>query len=41
MDMFVNIDIPDLARAVTCYSGTFGLTMTRRFARRPGARGES
>jgi predicted enzyme related to lactoylglutathione lyase len=31
MDLLVNIDVPDLARAVAFYGGAFGLTVTRRF----------
>lgn len=31
MDLLVNIDVPDLARAIAFYSETFGLTVTRRF----------
>jgi predicted enzyme related to lactoylglutathione lyase len=31
MDLLVNIDVPDLARAVTFYTEAFGLTVTRRF----------
>jgi predicted enzyme related to lactoylglutathione lyase len=30
-DLLVNIDVPDLARAVAFYTGAFGLTVTRRF----------
>jgi predicted enzyme related to lactoylglutathione lyase len=30
-DLLVNIDIPDLARAVAFYTGAFDLTVTRRF----------
>jgi len=29
MDLLVNIDVPDLARAVAFYSGAFGLTVTQ------------
>jgi predicted enzyme related to lactoylglutathione lyase len=29
--LLVNIDVPDLARAVAFYTETFGLTVTRRF----------
>lgn len=31
MDLLVNIDVPDLARAETFYVEAFGLTPTRRF----------
>jgi predicted enzyme related to lactoylglutathione lyase len=31
MDLLVNIDVPDLARAVAFYAQAFGLTVTRRF----------
>ena len=31
MDLLVNIDVPDLIRAITFYSEAFGLTVTRRF----------
>jgi predicted enzyme related to lactoylglutathione lyase len=31
MDLLVNIDVPDLARAVAFYVHAFGLTVTRRF----------
>src|SRR5690349_1307383 len=31
MDLLVNIDVPDLARAVTFYTEAFGLVVTRRF----------
>ena len=31
-DLLVNIDVPDLARAVRFYAEAFGLTVTRRFA---------
>ena len=31
MDLLVNIDVPDLARAVAFYSEAFGLSVTRRF----------
>jgi predicted enzyme related to lactoylglutathione lyase len=31
-DLLVNIDVPDLARAVRFYTEAFGLTVTRRFA---------
>lgn len=31
MDLLVNIDVPDLARAVTFYVDAFGLKVTRRF----------
>jgi predicted enzyme related to lactoylglutathione lyase len=30
-DLLVNIDVPDIARAIAFYSGAFGLTVTRRF----------
>ena len=30
-DLLVNIDVPDLGRAVAFYSEAFGLTVTRRF----------
>lgn len=30
-DLLVNIDVPDLPRAVAFYTETFGLTVTRRF----------
>jgi len=30
MDLLVNIDVPDLARAVAFYTGAFGLNVTRR-----------
>jgi predicted enzyme related to lactoylglutathione lyase len=32
MELLVNIDVPDLARAVAFYTGAFGLAVTRRFA---------
>ena len=31
MDLLVNIDVPDLARAEAFYCGALGLTVTRRF----------
>ena len=31
MDLLVNIDVPDLARAEAFYTAAFGLTVTRRF----------
>ena len=31
MDLLVNLDVPDLARAEAFYVGAFGLTVTRRF----------
>jgi predicted enzyme related to lactoylglutathione lyase len=31
MDLLVNIDVPDLARAVAFYGEAFDLTVTRRF----------
>jgi predicted enzyme related to lactoylglutathione lyase len=31
MDLLVNIDVPDLTRAVAFYTEAFGLTVTRRF----------
>lgn len=31
MELLVNIDVPDLERAVAFYTGAFGLTVTRRF----------
>jgi predicted enzyme related to lactoylglutathione lyase len=31
MDLLVNIDVPDLARATAFYTAAFGLTVTRRF----------
>jgi predicted enzyme related to lactoylglutathione lyase len=31
MDLLVNIDVPDLGRAVAFYGGAFGLSVTRRF----------
>ena len=31
MDLLVNIDVPDLARAVAFYGEAFGLAVTRRF----------
>jgi catechol 2,3-dioxygenase-like lactoylglutathione lyase family enzyme len=31
MDLLVNIDVPDMARAVTFYTDAFGLIVTRRF----------
>lgn len=31
MDLLVNIDVPDLARAEAFYTGAFGLTVSRRF----------
>ena len=31
MDLLVNIDVPDLARAEAFYTQAFGLTPTRRF----------
>jgi len=31
MDLLVNIDVPDLERAVVFYTQAFGLTVTRRF----------
>ena len=31
MDLLVNIDVPDLGRAVAFYSEAFGLTVSRRF----------
>jgi predicted enzyme related to lactoylglutathione lyase len=30
MDLLVNIDVPDLARAIAFYGDAFGLTVTRR-----------
>ncbi len=30
-DLLVNIDVPDLARAVAFYTEAFGLSVTRRF----------
>ena len=30
MDLLVNIDVPDLTRAVAFYTGAFGLNVTRR-----------
>ncbi len=30
MDLLVNVDVPDLARAIAFYTGAFGLTVTRR-----------
>ena len=35
MDLLVNIDVPDLQRAVVFYTEAFGLTVTRRLG--PGA----
>jgi predicted enzyme related to lactoylglutathione lyase len=35
MDLLVNIDVPDLARAIAFYTDAFGLTLTRRLG--PGA----
>lgn len=32
MDLLINIDVPDLGRAVAFYTGAFGLMVTRRFA---------
>jgi predicted enzyme related to lactoylglutathione lyase len=31
MDLLVNIDVPDLARAIAFYTEAFGLAVTRRF----------
>jgi predicted enzyme related to lactoylglutathione lyase len=31
MDLLVNIDVPDLVRAIAFYAEAFGLTVTRRF----------
>ncbi|MGH7041538.1 MAG: VOC family protein [Acetobacteraceae bacterium] len=31
MDLLVNIDVPDLGRAIAFYSEAFGLAVTRRF----------
>jgi predicted enzyme related to lactoylglutathione lyase len=31
MDVLVNVDVPDLARAVAFYTEAFGLTVSRRF----------
>lgn len=31
MDLLVNIDVPELERAVAFYTGAFGLTLGRRF----------
>jgi predicted enzyme related to lactoylglutathione lyase len=31
MDLLVNIDVPDLSRALAFYRDAFGLTLTRRF----------
>lgn len=31
MDLLINIDVPDLAEAVTFYAKAFGLTVSRRF----------
>jgi uncharacterized glyoxalase superfamily protein PhnB len=31
MDVLVNIDVPDLGRAIVFYCDAFGLTVTRRF----------
>jgi predicted enzyme related to lactoylglutathione lyase len=31
MGLLVNIDVPDLARAIAFYGNAFGLTVTRRF----------
>jgi predicted enzyme related to lactoylglutathione lyase len=31
-DLLINIDVPDLARAIGFYAEAFGLTVTRRFA---------
>jgi predicted enzyme related to lactoylglutathione lyase len=31
MDLLVNIDVPDLGRAIAFYHDAFGLTVTRRF----------
>ena len=31
MDLLVNIDVPDLARAISFYTRAFGLTVARRF----------
>jgi lactoylglutathione lyase len=31
MDLLVNIDVPDLGRAIAFYRDAFGLTVTRRF----------
>jgi predicted enzyme related to lactoylglutathione lyase len=31
MDLLVNIDVPDLARAIAFYGEAFGLVVTRRF----------
>jgi len=31
MDLLVNIDVPDLGRAVAFYTAAFGLTVSRRF----------
>ncbi|WP_309642764.1 VOC family protein [Phenylobacterium sp.] len=31
MDLLVNIDVPDLPRAIGFYTDAFGLTVTRRF----------
>src|SRR5580693_6672514 len=30
MDLLINIDVPDLARAIAFYTEAFGLTVTRR-----------
>lgn len=40
MGLLVNIDVPDLGRAIAFYAGAFGLTVTRRFgAAAPELRG--
>src|SRR5690348_10234666 len=31
MDLLINIDVPDLGRAIAFYRDAFGLTVTRRF----------
>lgn len=31
MDLLINVDVPDLARAEAFYTGAFGLKVTRRF----------
>ena len=31
MSVLINIDVPDLARAIAFYSQAFGLTVKRRF----------
>jgi predicted enzyme related to lactoylglutathione lyase len=30
MDLLINVDVPDLARAITFYAAAFGLTVARR-----------